>query len=314
MATQRTKKTVTPEEIVDLMTTTTPKESTMNEKQINITPEELRELVVSFVNESLKIDPENLATVSSKSLSDDEAIPPNLKKYFVVAQGGKQYLTVAGRLVWFRDVHPDWDLFTEVVKVEWDGQKDDYAICRCDIYRPVLNEKTGETQMFHVSSATKTETRQGFGDFLEKAETGSVGRALALLGFGTQFAQELDEKNRIVDSPQPSQPQYAQGGYQGTSNRQTNNMTAQAKPAPRTAQKPKEQEVIELIGSDNAKTLEENRLKAGIADEKWTELCIKYLKVPPVNIENLPIIMYGRNMIDAMGKVISDNANVKTLI
>ena len=35
----------------------------------------------------------------------------------------------------------------------------------------------------------------------EKAETKAVGRALAMLGYGTQFAPELDEGERIVDSP-----------------------------------------------------------------------------------------------------------------
>ncbi len=41
-----------------------------------------------------------------------------------------------------------------------------------------------------------------FPDFLEKSETCAVGRALAELGFGTQFvADELEEAHRIVDSP-----------------------------------------------------------------------------------------------------------------
>jgi hypothetical protein len=36
---------------------------------------------------------------------------------------------------------------------------------------------------------------------MEKAETGAIGRALALIGYGTQFAPEMDEEDRIVDSP-----------------------------------------------------------------------------------------------------------------
>jgi ribosomal protein S27AE len=36
---------------------------------------------------------------------------------------------------------------------------------------------------------------------MEKAETGSVGRALSLCGYGTQFASELEEGQRIVDAP-----------------------------------------------------------------------------------------------------------------
>ncbi|HTD18454.1 MAG TPA: hypothetical protein VK667_02885, partial [Ktedonobacteraceae bacterium] len=37
--------------------------------------------------------------------------------------------------------------------------------------------------------------------YIEKAETGAIGRALAALGYGTQFAPELNEEHRIVDSP-----------------------------------------------------------------------------------------------------------------
>jgi hypothetical protein len=41
-----------------------------------------------------------------------------------------------------------------------------------------------------------------FPEFMEKAETGALGRALALIGYGTQFcADDLDEGDRIVDSP-----------------------------------------------------------------------------------------------------------------
>ncbi len=50
------------------------------------------------------------------------------------------------------------------------------------------------------------ENALGFPDYLEKAETGSVGRALAELGFGTQFAPEFQEQSRIVDSPVSTQP------------------------------------------------------------------------------------------------------------
>jgi len=53
-----------------------------------------------------------------------------------------------------------------------------------------------------VSTSHKFEDAVGFADFREKAETGAIGRALALIGYGTQFcADELDEGARIVDSP-----------------------------------------------------------------------------------------------------------------
>ncbi len=51
------------------------------------------------------------------------------------------------------------------------------------------------------ATGTKSEIAASFPDFIEKAETGAIGRALAALGYGTQFAPELNEEHRIVDAP-----------------------------------------------------------------------------------------------------------------
>lgn len=101
---------------------------------------------------------------------------------------GKKYLPVAARLVWFRDEHPDWSVRTELVE-----RGDKWAIMKASIY----NEKD-----MLIATAHKVETKDGFPDFLEKAETGAVGRALAMCGYGTQFAPEFDEGERLADSPQ----------------------------------------------------------------------------------------------------------------
>ena len=55
-----------------------------------------------------------------------------------------------------------------------------------------------------MAQGTKSETAAGFQDHLEKSETGAIGRALALCGFGTQFAPEFDEGDRLADSPLPA--------------------------------------------------------------------------------------------------------------
>src|SRR5690606_22880776 len=69
---------------------------------------------------------------------------------------------------------------------------------RSALAKAVIRDATGRI----VATSHKAETVNGFPDFLEKAETGAVGRALALIGYGTQFcADELDEGARIVDSP-----------------------------------------------------------------------------------------------------------------
>ena len=66
------------------------------------------------------------------------------------------------------------------------------------VFRATITNENGVV----ISTGHGSESAKDFGDYLEKAETKAVGRALAMLGFGTQFAaDELDEGERIVDSP-----------------------------------------------------------------------------------------------------------------
>ena len=106
----------------------------------------------------------------------------------VIKLKGKDYLQVAHRLVWFRSVHPDGCIKTEAVAIS-----DTHAIFRAEVY-------DGNGKL--LAQATKHETIKGFPDFIEKAETGAIGRALGIAGFGTQFmADELDEQQRLADAP-----------------------------------------------------------------------------------------------------------------
>lgn len=101
---------------------------------------------------------------------------------------GKEYLEVKYRLVWFREDHPDWAIETELVSVT---DVSAYA-------KATIRDDKGRV----IATSHKFESIQGFPDFIEKAETGAIGRALALIGYGTQFcADELDEGKRIVDAP-----------------------------------------------------------------------------------------------------------------
>jgi len=101
---------------------------------------------------------------------------------------GKPYLPVQWRLVWFREEHPDWTIETQI-----SSQFENGAIMKAQI-----KDETGKV----ISQAHKMETKAGFGDYLEKAETGAIGRALGMTGYGTQFSPDLDEGDvRIVDAP-----------------------------------------------------------------------------------------------------------------
>lgn len=100
---------------------------------------------------------------------------------------GKQYLQVMWRLVWFRDEKPNWCIDTKLEHLS-----DTHAVFSAKVY-----DETGAQK----SSGYGSESVKDFRDFIEKAETKAVGRALAMLGYGTQFAPEMDEGERIVDSP-----------------------------------------------------------------------------------------------------------------
>jgi hypothetical protein len=102
-------------------------------------------------------------------------------------RGGAEYLEVKWRLVWLRSEHPDAAIATELVR-----ETDDSALFKASVNIPGGGSATG----------FGSETAKDFGDFIEKAETKAVGRALAMLGYGTQFTGlDLDEGERIVDAP-----------------------------------------------------------------------------------------------------------------
>ena len=113
----------------------------------------------------------------------------------LISLKGKSYLEVKWRLVWFRNENPDWAITTSIVTFDMENK---YAICKAQI-----SDQHGRV----VAEGTKMEDSKGFADYLEKAETGSIGRALGILGYGTQFAPEFDEVDptvanpRIVDAP-----------------------------------------------------------------------------------------------------------------
>lgn len=103
---------------------------------------------------------------------------------------GKPYMQVVYRIIWFREVFSHGSIKSEIIQ-----HTDTFAICKAQIW-------DGNGAL--LAEAHKKEDKQGFGDYLEKAETGAKGRALADCGFGTQFAlTDYDEEHRIVDSPNP---------------------------------------------------------------------------------------------------------------
>lgn len=142
-------------------------------------------------------------------------------------KGSSDYLEVKFRLVWFRAQCPKGTIKTEMVHLDLDRETEEEAYAWNQETRrseKIIKRAPG-IAIFHATiddgkgghaEATKCEKAASFGDYIEKAETGSIGRALAALGYGTQFVgEEFDEGHRIVDAPieprqQPAQSQRPQ--------------------------------------------------------------------------------------------------------
>ena len=97
------------------------------------------------------------------------------------------YLPVAARIAWFRREHPRWSIITEVEQLA------DKAV----VMKATIKDYLGMV----IATARKKETEAGFPDYIEKAETGAIGRALAMCGYGTLQAPEFDEQDRLADAP-----------------------------------------------------------------------------------------------------------------
>jgi hypothetical protein len=126
--------------------------------------------------------------------------------------GSKDYLPVQWRLVWYREQCPQGTIDTEEILVDLDREVEAETFVWNQQTRrseKVIKQAKGYARFRATvtdgkggrASATGSESAADFNDYVEKAETKAIGRALAALGFGTQFAPELNEERRIVDSP-----------------------------------------------------------------------------------------------------------------
>jgi hypothetical protein len=108
---------------------------------------------------------------------------------------GRDYLEVKWRVMWVRHEHPDARMTTEIVQ---HNEESGFALFRAEVELPGGGKATG----------WGSETVRDFHDYIEAAETKALGRALAALGYGTQFCRDFDfaENARpgtaqVVDAP-----------------------------------------------------------------------------------------------------------------
>jgi hypothetical protein len=113
---------------------------------------------------------------------------PYMRKLGGRGGGSSEYLDVKHRLLWLRTEHPDAQIVTEHIRIDDSGA----------IFKATVSIPNGGLATGHGS-----ETAADFGDYIEKAETKALGRALNALGYGAQFADQ-DDKSDFPGKPTPS--------------------------------------------------------------------------------------------------------------
>jgi hypothetical protein len=107
---------------------------------------------------------------------------------------GKLYLEAAWRVMWFREERPTWRIETELISIS-----DKQATLKA-----IVKDEQGNV----IASAHRQQTNS-FQNMVEKAESQAIGRALALVGYGTQWALadfdegHDDDLSKLADSPLP---------------------------------------------------------------------------------------------------------------
>lgn len=104
---------------------------------------------------------------------------------YVISLKGKAYLPALPRIMWFRSECPNYGIKTEIAEFD---KENGFVLFKATI----TNEK-GEI----VSQAYKSQRKTQFLDYIEKAETGAISRAVAFLGYGTLMAADIEEDGSV---------------------------------------------------------------------------------------------------------------------
>lgn len=102
---------------------------------------------------------------------------------------GKEYKTVAERVVEFKETHPEWSIESDIVK-------DDGTIVQI---KSVVRDETGRVRGTGYAEEVRGSTNINKTSALENCETSAIGRALACIGLGgTQYASANEVTDAII--------------------------------------------------------------------------------------------------------------------
>lgn len=125
----------------------------------------------------------------------------------------RMYLETKYRLVWLREQEPDATIETEIIHIdldrevtavvsEWDETQGKMVKVTKHGQGLVIIKATVRLPSGAIGTGTKMQNGAEFSEWLEKCETGAIGRALSSLGYGTAATDEMSEgEGRVVDAP-----------------------------------------------------------------------------------------------------------------
>ncbi len=152
------------------------------------------EVAEETVAEAIIDVPEDTPPVVQEPIPVVRKFDPTSK--LIKVKGGQLYLQVRDRLIWLREEHPEAHIETHLVGYY---PENGMWVVKAEISMWVILSD-GSSQVA-TGTGLGQETEKDFpAGALEKAETKAIGRALATLGYGTQFALEMDEGN-LADTP-----------------------------------------------------------------------------------------------------------------
>lgn len=124
-------------------------------------------------------------------------------------QGGALYMDVADRKLWLHTMteHALSGAYSFTIHTEIHTLSERIAVFRAEV---AIADSEGA--VIRRATGWGTETPQDFGDYIEKAETKALGRALANAGFGTANAEP---EGLIVDAPRGGEGGFIANGNGG---------------------------------------------------------------------------------------------------
>ena len=177
---------------------------------------------------------------------------------------GRDYLNVQNRLLWFIRDQRDFIVrglatTSYVIRTELIEHDRDAGYAQFKTY---VRDVMGNEATMYGSEAAKD-----FADYAEKASTKSLGRALLALGYGTAFAPEMDEGDRVVDSPVERPQNARQRTPQPHPAAQPQHAPASTSDAPTASQRVSTQDTpaVDPLALTHASALDQKRLSGQLA-------------------------------------------------